>query len=264
MRTTTHMEKIDDLGLRPQVIEKTIYEPMLDVEQFIVPLLKEHINRFLSVEGRPLKDNSRVLDAGCGGQPFRENLETLGYNYISTDVNQNPDQSVDVLCKMDGDISDKLLELGSFDLIFCTEVMEHVADWDKAFSNFSHLLNLEGKLFITCPHFYPLHEVPYDFWRPTPYALQYFANKHGLTVLRQENAGDAWDIIGTILGSLYSAPASNSFQDRLFNYIVRHCHQFLFKLLRDRTIQKSVQLRSAPYLPSVLYMSNVLICQKQS
>ena len=257
------MGKLDNLGERPQIIEKAIYAPMLDVEQFIVPLLKEHIDIFLSTEGSSLQGNLRVLDAGCGGQPFRKKLEALGYIYTSTDVNQNPDQNVDVLCQIDGDISDKFLELGSFDLIFCTEVMEHVADWDKAFSNFSHLLNSEGKLFITCPHFYPLHEIPYDFWRPTPYALQYFAHKHGLVVLRQENAGDAWDIIGTILGSLYSAPTSHSFRDRLLNYIVRHCQQFLFKLLRDRTLQKSVQLKNAPYLSSMLYMSNILICQKQ-
>ena len=260
------MEKLDkdNLGDRPHVVEKTIYQPMADVEQFIVPLLKEHIDKFLSFEGKPLKENSRVLDAGCGGQPFREKLEELGYCYISTDVNQNPEKSVDVLCQMDGDISAELLRLGLFDLIFCTEVMEHVADWDKAFSNFSQLLNFEGKLFITCPHFYPLHEVPYDFWRPTPYALQYFANKYGLVVLCQENAGDVWDIIGTILGSFYSVPASHSFRDRSFNYIVRHCHKFLFKLLCNRTLQKSIQLKNSPYLSEMLYMSNILICQKQS
>jgi SAM-dependent methyltransferase len=258
------MEVLNNAGERPQIVEKTIYRPMVDVEQFIVPLLKEHIDNFLSAESKIIKDKSRVLDAGCGGQPFRKDLEAIGYCYLSADVNQNPAQSVDVLCQMDKDLPEKLIESGPFDLVFCTEVMEHVADWDKAFSNFSQLLNLDGKLFITCPHFYPLHEVPYDFWRPTPYALQYFANKYGLVVLSQENAGDAWDIIGTILGSLYSVPASRSFQDRLFNYIVRNCHQFLFKLLCSRTLQKSVQLKNVSYLSHMPYMSNILICQKQA
>lgn len=257
------MKPLGNLGERPQIVEKTIYQPMIDVEQFIVPLLREYIEQFLSIEGKTTKLNARVLDAGCGGQPFRKNLEAIGYTYISADVNQNPEQSVDVLCQMDKDIPESLLALGPFDLIFCTEVMEHIADWDKAFSNFSELLNSQGKLFITCPHFYPLHEVPYDFWRPTPYALQYYANKYKLVILRQENAGDAWDVIGTILGSLYSVSASSRFRDRLFNYIFRHCRQFLFKLLRDRVLQKSVELKTLPYLSTMFYMSNILICEKQ-
>ena len=251
------METIN-VDSRPQVVEKTTYQPMGKIEEFIVPLLKQHIERFLSTDAKPIRYNQRALDIGCGGQPFRKELEDLGYIYISTDVTQNPEGSVDILSEIDKPISNELLGSGPFDLIFCTEVMEHVVNWDTAFSNFSQLLNVEGKIFITCPHFYPLHEVPYDFWRPTPHALQHFARQHGLTVLQQENAGDAWDIIGTVLAYVYSVPLSRSIRDRLLNKIVSIAINFLFKLLRDRTIQKYIRLESS------LYMSNIFLCQKQS
>ena len=53
---------------------------------------------------------------------------------------------------------------------------------------------------MTCPMFYPLHEEPYDFWRPTLHALDYFARRAGLRVVERQGAGDAWDILGTLLG----------------------------------------------------------------
>ncbi|NJL10543.1 MAG: class I SAM-dependent methyltransferase [Calothrix sp. SM1_7_51] len=172
---------------------------------------------------------SRALDIGCGRQPFRKDLEALGYTYTSSDVNQNIESSVDILFELDKPIPIELIELSPFSLIFCTEVMEHIANWDMAFSNFAQLLSSGGRLLITCPYFYQLHEVPYDFWRPTPYALQYFADKHGFTLLFQENAGDAWDILGTLLANVYSLPSSRSLRDRLLNRIVSLCQQKYFQ-----------------------------------
>jgi hypothetical protein len=36
--------------------------------------------------------------------------------------------------------------------------MEHVADWDAAFKNFNLLLKDGGKLLLTAPFFFRLHE----------------------------------------------------------------------------------------------------------
>lgn len=226
-------------------------------EEFIVPLLKKHIEQILSEHLMPAKTSDRVLDVGCGEQPFRQQLEQIGYQYTSVDVSQNSQETVDFIFQIDQLLPNELTKLGSFDLIFCTEVMEHVANWDIAFLNLSKLLNSRGKLLITCPYFYQLHEEPYDFWRPTPYALQYFANKNDLVVLSQKNAGDAWDILGTLLANTYSLPSSHTLQDRLLNRITSILKKCLFKLLKDRYLQSHVKLQSS------LYMSNIFLCQKQ-
>ena len=238
----------------PRRSDYSFYAPQ---EAFIVPLLKQHIERVLSEHLKPIKISDRVLDVGCGEQPFRKQLKDLGYTYTGIDVSQNSQETVDVICKIDQSLPNELMELGSFELIFCTEVMEHVVDWDTAFFNLSQLLSSKGKLFITCPYFYQLHEEPHDFWRPTPYALQHFAKKNNLIVIQQENAGDAWDILGTLLANVYSLPLSRTFQDRLLNRIVNLCKRLLFKLLRDRYIQSHVKLQSP------LYMSNIFLCEKQ-
>lgn len=241
---------------RANIVQRPGYEPAGPQEEFIVPLLRGHIEQILSTYAKPTSLNPRALDVGCGRQPFRQNLEALGYKYTSIDVQQNPEGSVDMVCQIDQPLPPEIT--GTFDFIFCTEVMEHVADWNMAFSNFAQLLAPGGRLFITCPHFYQLHEEPYDFWRPTPYTLQYFGNKFGFKILHQVNAGDTWDVLGTLLANFYSLPASRSLRDRILNRIVSSCRRFLFQLLASRRLQTSVHLHGP------LYLSNIVVLEKIS
>lgn len=60
------------------------------------------------------------------------------------DVNQNPEGSVQYVCAIDEALPQALVQAGPFDLIFCLEVLEHVADWDAAFGNFDKLLKKGG------------------------------------------------------------------------------------------------------------------------
>jgi SAM-dependent methyltransferase len=241
---------------RPNVVERPDYKPVAPQEQFIVPLLRQHIEDALNTYATPAPSEGHVLDVGCGRQPFREKLESIGYSYTGVDVQQNPEGTVDVICAIDQPLPVALTSRDPFHSILCTEVMEHVADWNMAFSNFAQLLVPGGRLFITCPHFYQLHEVPYDFWRPTPYALQYFGKQFGLKVIHQVNAGEAWDVLGTLLANCYSLPASRNFGDRVLNRIVSKCRQSLLQLLVSRRLQATVKLHSP------LYLSNIVVFEK--
>lgn len=244
------------------LIRETTFERRADYElappqdRFIVQLLKTHIDEVLSTYTKSESPHPRVLDVGCGRQPFRKELETLGYEYFSIDVHQNPEQSVDILCEIDRPLPNELIALGTFDFIMCTEVLEHVVDWDTTFDNLTKLLSSNGRLFITCPHIYQLHEEPYDFWRATPYALQHFGNKFGIKIIHQVNAGNAWDVLGTVLANFYTLPVSRKLSDRILNRIVSICRKFILKLLLIGYLQKSVRLQSS------LYQSNIVVFQK--
>lgn len=240
----------DRLDRRPD------YELAAPQDRFIVQSLKKHIDRVLSTYANSGSSHPRALDIGCGCQPFRKDLEALGYEYISVDVNQNPEATVDILCEIDRPLPSELTKLDRFDFILCTEVMEHIVDWETSFSNFAKLLAPGGRLFITCPHVYQLHEEPYDFWRATPYALQYFGNKHGLNPIHQVNAGDAWDILGTLLANFYTLPVSHKIGDRILNRITSYFKQWLLKLLLNGTIQKSVSVHGS------FYQSNIVVFEK--
>jgi 2-polyprenyl-3-methyl-5-hydroxy-6-metoxy-1,4-benzoquinol methylase len=239
-----------------QLERRANYELAPPRDRFIVQLLKKQIEQVLSIYAKSDLQNHRALDVGCGCQPFRKDLEALGYAYTSIDVQQNSEQSVDIVCEIDKPLPSELLDRGTFDFILCTEVMEHVVDWDASFSNFAKLLAPGGHLLVTCPHFYQLHEEPHDFWRATPYALQYFGNKFGIKIVYQVNAGDAWDVLGTLLGNIYTLPLSRKLSDRILNKIVNLSSQFVLNMLLNGYIQKSVTLNSS------LYQANIAVFGK--
>jgi SAM-dependent methyltransferase len=242
---------------RPELIERATYTPALPVEEFMVPLLLSRIAPIL--ESLPATAG-RVLDVGCGRQPFRSLFEARGYAYVSTDA-QNPLGIVDVVAEIDKDLPPALLARGPFDFILCTEVLEHVADWHKVFANFGVLLKSGARLLITCPHFYILHEVPYDFWRPTTYALLYHSEKFGLRCVSIEAAGGSWEILGTILGAnLDSARAvERTLFNRMLGFTVDGLTRTMFHVLKSRFFQRRVAWGSDRY---PLYLSNVALFEK--
>ena len=246
---------------RPTLVERTAYEPKLPVEEFMVPLLKGKIEGIL--EGLPICDTEyKVLDLGCGGQPFRHLFEKRGHKYVSADA-QDPLGIVDCIVEVDKELPEALLSTGPFDFILCTEVMEHVADWDQAFTNFGRLLKTRGRILITCPHFYILHEEPYDFWRPTIYALRFYSMKHNLGEIVLEPLGDSWDVLGTVLGAGYDSLKPRR-QDEFLNRISARFWNCMFKAsykaLAKRWLQKRYVLSNELY---PVYLSNVALFEKQ-
>jgi SAM-dependent methyltransferase len=227
------------------------------MEAFMVPQLAAQIDAALRDHAAPLARSvasPKALDVGCGNQPLRGDLEAMGYAYTSLDVHQNKAGTVDVLGAIDRPLPEALPARGPFDFIACTEVMEHVPDWATAFANLARLLKPGGKLLVTTPFFYPLHEEPYDFWRPTKYALRAYAERAGLDVVSQHAAGGPWEVIGTALGAFQALPKSGRPWHRLGAAAANVVRKALWVLVRSGILQ-----RLAPSYRTGLYLSNVVV-----
>jgi SAM-dependent methyltransferase len=172
------------------------------------------------------------------------------------DVQQNQENSVHHICAVDDELTKELKTSGQFDFLLCTEVLEHVAKWNIAFDNLNSLTAKSGRVLITCPHFYQLHEEPFDFWRPTNHALRFYAQKYGFKVIYEEAAGDAWDVLGTLLASTKFAKANNRILDKVLNLIADKARKWLFWQLKTRRIQKYI-VAKGPF-----YISNVILLEK--
>jgi SAM-dependent methyltransferase len=241
---------------RPAFHERTCYEPNLPQEEFIVPLLRREIESCIARYATPASETAKAVDIGCGGQPFRTALEQKGYSYCAVDINPDGGPPVDVVCAADGALSDELLRRGPFDFLLCTEVLEHVADWQRAFSNFGVLLAPSGRALITAPYVYQLHEEPYDFWRPTLHAIDHYAHEVGLRALYRKAAGDPWDVLGTILATCKFKASSRRFTDRALSKAIRTASGFVHRAILRGKLQSRVQV-VAP-----LYLSNVVVLEK--
>jgi SAM-dependent methyltransferase len=223
-------------------------------EEFIVPILRERIERLIDAHWRPMPTPRRILDVGCGSQPLRPLLEGAGSTYVGLDVQQSPQGNVDVIAPLDGELPPALTRDGAFDFVVCTEVLEHVADWQAAFRNLASLTRPGGKILITCPHFYMLHEEPYDFWRPTWHALEHFARANGLTMIERESAGDGWDVLGTLLACSAAAPHRSGILPRLGAKLANGIRRAGFVLLKWRLPQRLARMSCGVYLANVVVL----------
>ena len=83
---------------------------------------------------------------------------------LGVDVRAGP--GVDLICAVE-EAPDRL-GTGSFDVVICAEMLEHVPDWGAAVTAMKRLLVPGGTLVLTTrsPGF-PLHDFPHDYWRFT-------------------------------------------------------------------------------------------------
>jgi SAM-dependent methyltransferase len=244
---------------RPAAPARPEYRPGHPQELFIVPLLKAWIegalNRYAG-SGSTIVNKS-ALDVGCGRQPFRRQVEALGFSYAGTDARQTPEGSVDFVALIDGELPEGLERAAPFGLILCTELMEHVADWKTAFANLARLTDVGGIVILTCPFVFPLHEEPYDFWRPTPHALRQFATDAGFAVVESEKAGTIWDVLGTVIGCVRTDFPGPSLVSRFAGFVRRRT------LAGARwAVRKRIPHRLLP-LAGPVYLSNLLVLEKR-
>ena len=241
---------------RQEDLRKKEYVAQCPQEEFIVPLLKTAIEKNIKEIIEKFKPKN-VLDVGSGSMPFKELFHSYGIDYFSFDPNSN--QNPDFIGEIDGDISEMILTDRKFDLIFCTEVLEHVANWDITFSNFYKLLNENGVILITAPHFYSLHEVPYDFWRPTPYAFSYFAKKNNLEIVKSDLLGTFWDLLGTLYANtpkFYIKESKINLKNKLYLRIINFVFRLIYSRLRNGFFEEN--FNAACYM----YQSNLVILKK--
>ena len=119
-----------------------------------------------------LPSGLRILDAGAGEQQYKKYCSHL--SYVSQDFalydglgdraglqvgkwsNSNLDIISDITCIPEPD--------SSFDVILCSEVLEHLSSPIAAIQEFSRLLNKGGQIIITAPFCSLTHFSPYHFY----------------------------------------------------------------------------------------------------
>ncbi|WP_411875745.1 class I SAM-dependent methyltransferase [Vulcanococcus limneticus] len=245
-------------------MRKASYAPLGSQESFIVPLLAKEIARELrDIAFQIFNDNrSRevaALDCGCGNQPFRAAVLEQGFQYESLDVCQNSFNNVDYLCTLDcsNDQFRSVIER-KYSLVLATEVLEHVSDWHAAFANIASCVEPGGYVLLTAPFFYPLHEEPYDYCRPTVHQFEKVSRAAGLEVCLIKKLGNAVDVIGTILGAANIRCSSGP------GPIPAAANRVLLRLQK---LAFTMLLRFRDRLESdckTIYLSNIVVLRKPS
>jgi len=110
-----------------------------------------------------------VVDLACGVMPYKEYLMSPSIErYIGVDL--EPTQYHNTV-KPDfyWDGNKIPMEDSSCDFLLATEFLEHYYDTKHILIEIKRVLKPGGTFFFTVPSIWPLHEVPYDYHRFTPY-----------------------------------------------------------------------------------------------
>jgi SAM-dependent methyltransferase len=225
-------------------------------EYFVIPLLRGAIYDALAKYAATPRAGAQALDIGAGECPLKNKIENLGFHYVSLDIAQNRTNTIDHVARIDGSLPEKLLDGAGFDLVLCTEVLEHVPDWTTAFVNLSKLLRPGGICIITTPFFYMPHEEPYDYWRATDHALEYFAQKCDLKIVQSLRTGSGWDVIGTLLCSTSVCRRQKSILGMMATIPVYLAHRLAIRFFKIRKLSNLVEMQTR------FFVGNALVLQK--
>jgi len=136
----------------------------------------------------------RLLDIGCGNQPYRAWFPSVSY-YVGCDVT-SLNNLADLVAHADIGVP---LSDRTFDTILCTQVLEHLIDPCTLFSESHRILEDDGWLILSAPMYWPHHEEPHDYYRFTRHGLQFMLTKFGFRVVRVIQQGGAWRVTGQAL-----------------------------------------------------------------
>ena len=139
---------------------------------------------WLRAEGRSV-DGKRVLDVGCGVKPYYPFFANAS-EYVGVDVKENP------YADLTGAVESLPVPDGSFDVVLCTQVLEHVDDPAAAVRELLRVTRPGGRVLASTHGVMLYHPNPQDLWRWTHTGLERLFRDGGWTdVTVQPGAGSA-------------------------------------------------------------------------
>lgn len=140
-------------------------------------------DRWIADQACSIPPGSLVLDIGAGSCPYAKYFAHCTYK--TSDFQQLTREQIrgrigygriDYVC----DATQIPVEDGSFDVVLCTEVLEHVSEPIKVIRECGRILRPGGKLILTAPLGSGIHQAPYHFYGGyTPYWYREFLCRFG-------------------------------------------------------------------------------------
>jgi SAM-dependent methyltransferase len=114
----------------------------------------------------------RLLDVGCGIKPYYPFFEPYAAEYVGVDL-ANP------AADLEGVAESLPVPDGSFQLVLCTQVLEHSDDPGRAVAELRRVVAPGGRVLASTHGVQVYHPNPHDLWRWTHAGLARLFHDHG-------------------------------------------------------------------------------------
>ena len=141
-------------------------------------------------------ESYRVLDVGCGPKPYYPFFAERASEYVGVDFVENP------VAELRGSVESLPVEDGSFDLVLCTQVLEHCDDPVQAVRELRRVTAPGGRVLASTHGVQWYHPSPVDYWRWTHEGLRrLFTTNAEWSELEVEPSGGTAACLAMLLGA---------------------------------------------------------------
>jgi SAM-dependent methyltransferase len=139
--------------------------------------VRSHLSAWLQSEAdRAASDYGRyrVLDVGCGQKPYYPYFEPHVSEYVGMDLDAD-NTSADLI----GHVENVPVDDGAFDVVLCTQVLEHTEDPERAVAELWRVTAQGGRVLASTHGVQVYHPAPADHWRWTHTGLELLFRRNG-------------------------------------------------------------------------------------
>jgi SAM-dependent methyltransferase len=141
-----------------------------------------YLEKWIQRAADSLGPGAMVLDAGSGKGIYSRLFDHVTYESADFCKVEKAYSEQTYVC----DLKDIPVEDARYDLVLCTQVLEHIPEPELVLRELHRVLKPGGFLWLSAPFFYEEHEKPYDFYRYTQFGLEHLFSKAGFKVVEIE------------------------------------------------------------------------------
>ena len=170
------------LGIIINSIHITVYRLKSALEATIKPMARASVN---------------CLDVGCGDRPYEYLFEQGKYVGIDVPVSGRSAE----LKKPDLFYNGQTIPYSDnqFDLVLCTQVLEHVSDPFSLIKEMARVCEQGGGVIISLPFVYQEHEQPFDYFRFTSFGITEVLENAGMNVISMRKDSTSIETLAILL-----------------------------------------------------------------
>jgi SAM-dependent methyltransferase len=155
----------------------------------------------------------RLLDVGCGDKPYEHIFRPFVNEYIGIEHEATflKTAASSKAGKPDMVYDGKRLPFPdrSFDTVLNVQVLEHTPHPGALVHEMARVLKDDGRLILSAPFQFRLHEQPHDYFRYSPHGLKALCGEAGLEIEEIHPQGSMWSVIAHKLNSYLAFRVAN-------------------------------------------------------
>lgn len=159
------------------------------------------IRDFVSKAAEQVSAGQRLLDAGAGQCRYKDYFQQA--RYVGVDFGRGENKwdysALDVV----GRLENLPFRDSVFDVILCTQVLEHVPEPEMILRELHRVIRQGGRLYLTAPQGFGEHQAPHDYFRFTRYGLRHILEKAGWNIVSIEPRGGYFRYIAVMMMWVY-------------------------------------------------------------